>query len=43
MYANEDDDSDERALSATDDEIGFVAIKEEILEKCHRLRRNLVG
>ena len=33
LYANKDNDSDEQALSASDDEIGFVAIKEEILEK----------
>ena len=33
LYANEDYDSDQQALSASDDEIGFVAIKEEILEK----------
>ena len=33
MYANVEDDSDEQAVSASDDEIGFVAIKEEILEK----------
>ena len=33
LYENEDNDSDEQALSASDDEIGFVAIKEEIPEK----------
>lgn len=33
MYANKDNDSNEQALSASDDEIGFVAIKEESLEK----------
>ena len=33
FYVNEDNDSDEQTLSASDDEIGFVAIKEEILEK----------
>ena len=33
MYANEDYDFDEQALSASDDEIEFVAIKEEIPEK----------
>ena len=33
LYANEDNDSNEQALSASDDEIGFVAIKEEIIEK----------
>ena len=27
LYANEDYDSDEQALSASDDEIGFVEIK----------------
>ena len=26
MYANEEDDSDEQEVSASDDEIGFVAI-----------------
>ena len=31
--ANEEDDSDEQAISASDDEIGFVEIKEESLEK----------
>ena len=33
MYENEEDDSDEQAVSASDDEIGLVAIKEENLEK----------
>jgi hypothetical protein len=33
FYANEDYDFDEQALSANDDEIGFVAINEEIIEK----------
>ena len=33
MYENEDDDFDEQALSASDDEIKFLVIKEEILEK----------
>ena len=33
LYANKDNDFDEQELSASDDEIGFVAIKEEILEK----------
>ena len=33
FYANEDNDSNEQALSASDDEIGFVAIKEESPEK----------
>ena len=33
LYANEEDDSDEQAVSTSDDEIGFIAIKEESLEK----------
>ena len=33
LYANEENDSNEQAVSASDDEIGFVEIKEEILEK----------
>ena len=33
LYANKDNDSDEQALSASDDEIGFVEIKKEIPEK----------
>ena len=33
LYANEDNDFDEQELSGSDDEIGFVAIKEESLEK----------
>ena len=33
LYANEEDDYDEQAVSASDDEIGFVAIKEESPEK----------
>ena len=33
LYANEQDDYDEQAVSASDDEIGFVAIKEESPEK----------
>ena len=33
LYANEYNDFDEQALSDSDNEIGFVAIKEEILEE----------
>ena len=33
LYANEENDYDEQALSVSDDEIRFVAIKEESLEK----------
>ena len=33
LYENQNYDSDEQVLSASDDEIGFVAIKEEIPEK----------
>ena len=33
MYANEEDYFDEQIVSTSDDEIGFVAIKEESLEK----------
>ena len=33
LYVNEEDEFDEQAVSASDDEIGFVAIKEEILGK----------
>ena len=33
LHANEDNNSDEQALSVSDDEIGFVAIKEESPEK----------
>ena len=33
FYEKEENDSDEQALRASDDEIGFVAIKEESLEK----------
>ena len=33
LYANEDNDSNEEELSDSDDEIGFVSIKEESLEK----------
>ena len=33
LYANEEDDSDEQVVSASDNEIGFVAIKEESPEK----------
>ena len=33
LYANEENDSDEQAVSASDDEIGFVAIKEESPKK----------
>ena len=33
FYANEEDDSNEKALSVSDDEIEFVEIKEEIPEK----------
>ena len=45
LYANNEDDSDEQAVSASDDEIGFVAIKEESPKKWlwyHRLKRNLI-
>ena len=33
LYANEEDDSNEQVVSDSEDEIGFVAIKEESLEK----------
>ena len=33
LYANDDDESDERVQSENDDELGFVSIKEESLEK----------
>ena len=33
LYANEDNDSNEQTLSVNDDEIRFVAIKEEIPDK----------
>ena len=33
MYPNEEDDFDEQAICASDDEIGFVAIKEESPKK----------
>ena len=33
LYANEENDSDEQIVSDSDDEIGFVVIKEEIPEK----------
>ena len=33
MYANEEDDSDEQAVSASDDEMRCVAIKEESPKK----------
>ena len=33
LYENKDNDSNEQAVSASDDEIGFFAIKEESLEK----------
>ena len=33
LYENEKDDFDEQAISASDDEIGFVEIKEESREK----------
>ena len=33
MYANEEDDFDEQAVSASDDDIRFLAIKEEIPKK----------
>ena len=33
LYANEDNDSNEQALSSSDEEIGFMAIKEDILEE----------
>ena len=33
FYANEDDESDERVQSEKDDELGFVAIKEEVREE----------
>ena len=33
LYANEEDDFDEQVVSASDDEIRFVSIKEESLKK----------
>lgn len=33
LYANDDDELDERVLSESDDELGFVAIKEESPKK----------
>ena len=33
MYANEEEESDEQTVSGSDEEIGFVAIKEENSEK----------
>ena len=33
MYVNEDNDSNEQVVSASDDEMGFVTIKEESPEK----------
>ena len=33
LYANEEDNFDEQAVSASDDEIGLVAIKEESPDK----------
>ena len=33
LYVNEEDDSDDQVVSASDEEIGFVTIKEESLEK----------
>ena len=33
LYVNEEDESDKQAISVNDDEIGFVAIKEESIKK----------
>ena len=33
LYANEEDESNDQVVSASDDEIGFVAIKEDNIDK----------
>ena len=33
LYSNEDEESDEKGQSESDDELGFVAIKEDDLDK----------
>ena len=43
MYANDDDELDERVLSESDDELGCVAIKDESPKKYVRQERALVS
>lgn len=43
LYANEDDESKERVQSESDDELGFVAIKEDDLDKEIREEKALVS
>ena len=43
FYANEDEESDERDQNESDDELGFVAIKEDDLDKEIREERALIS